>query len=215
MFRSASFLFLLCFTCLLLSCNRSRRIPENFDYGSIKGNQYHNDFFGLDLTFDTAWAVQSKEEMRNIMNKGADLIAGSDEKMKKDLKASEVTTATLFGMFKYKVGTPVLFNPSMIMMAENLANAPGINSGSDYIVQMKKNLKQSAVKYDMSKPARTHMIGNKKFDVQEMTMHYAGLDITQEFYAAIINGFALTMVVSYNSDDDRQELYHILNNIKI
>lgn len=53
----------------LISCGGTpkKNIPVEFDYGKIERNTYLNSFFSLEIPFDSAWYIQSQEEMNKMV----------------------------------------------------------------------------------------------------------------------------------------------------
>jgi len=47
-----------------------------------------------------------------------------------------------------------------------------------------------------------------------MEIHNQDYNITQEYFATLRNGFAITIVASYNTDAQREDLYKMLDNLK-
>jgi hypothetical protein len=109
--------------------------PIDFDYGHIENSKYINSYFDFEITIPTDWIVQSKEQMDNLSKTGAELVAGDDSKLKAVVKASEINTANLLAVYQYERGSAVEYNPSFMLVAENIINAPGIKTGSDYLFQ--------------------------------------------------------------------------------
>lgn len=195
--------------------SQSDSASTQFDYGRVEGNIYKNDFFNVTITFDSAWVVQNKALMKQLRKAGRAQIAGDDQRLKRMLKAAEVNTANLFSIFKHEVGAPIKFNPSFIVMAENIKNFPGIKSGKDYLFHVKNLLKRSQLKYAFDKEAHLRKIGSKDFWVLEASAEYLGMTITQEYFTRLYKGFTFSIIISYVSQEDKLALYEMLNEMKI
>ncbi|MGL4369596.1 MAG: hypothetical protein ACRCUT_07990 [Spirochaetota bacterium] len=188
---------------------------DGFDYGKVEKNQYQNQYFEFTAAIPENWAVQSKEQTSELTEKGRDLLAGDDENTKALIKASEVNSAYLLTVFKYEVGTAVEFNPSILIMAENLKNFPGIKNGNDYLFHTRKFLKQSQLQYDyLDEEFKSKKIGGKEFSLMSAGITTAGMKIKQEYHSAVIKGFSFNIVISYVSDEQKAELYKILDSMK-
>ncbi|SFT42129.1 hypothetical protein SAMN05216474_0468 [Lishizhenia tianjinensis] len=199
----------------LLSCNNQNKIPENFDFGQVSNGLYTNDYFEMEVHFDPNWAVQNKEEMNNLIEMGNELVSEGDEEMKKLIEASKVNTAYLLTVFKYEVGTPVEFNPSFMIIAENTKNFSRIKDGGDYLVEAKKTLKQTPMNYSFNKPVYEKIINNTSYHILEAELSYVGKSITQEYISTVKNGFSLLFTLSYSTEEEKSELYKVLNKIKM
>ena len=201
---------------ITLSCSvQEKSFPENFDFGSIQENVYQNSFFEMEITFNPDWFVQDKEQMNNLIESGKELTIGDNKKLEAIVKASEVNTAYLFNIFKYEVGSAVNFNPSLMVIAENTKTLPGIKKGKDYLFHAKKMLEQSQLDYKIEKEVFELPIGKLNFDVMEAKLEHLNLQITQEYISTVIKGFSLSFVISYTNDEEKNELYLILEKIKM
>jgi len=208
------FIGIVLLTVLILSCNSNDK-PKDFDYGKVENNKYHNSFFGIEIDLPPNWVVQTKEQTDKLTKMGQELVAGDDENMKALIKASEINSASLLGVFKYEVGAPVEYNPNFMLIAENLKNAPGIKTGSDYLFQSRKTLEQSQVKYDqIDQEFKREIINNQEFYLMNASINYMGLSIKQVYYSTIQNGFCLGIVISFIDDEQKMELDEIINSVR-
>lgn len=201
-------------TLLLVSCN-NKGLAQDFDYGRIENNKYYNSFFNLEMTIPTDWIVQSKEQTENLTKKGADLMAGDDKNLKAVIKASDVNSAYLLTVFQYEVGVAVDYNPSFMLISENLKNTPGIKNGGDYLFHVRKMLKQSQVQYNyFDENFIKETINGQDFFLMNASLEYMGIKIKQVYYSTIINGFSFGIIISYVSKEQKQELDSIINSMK-
>jgi len=202
------------FTVLALSCNTSNK-PQNFDYGHVENGKYLNSFFGFEVGVPANWVVQTKEQSDNLSAMGKEAFAGDNQNMKALISASEVNTANLLTVFKYEMGSPVDFNPSFIFVAENLKFAPGIKSGSDYLFQTRKLLKQSQMQFDYLDEEFTKVvISSHEFYVMNASINSGGTIINQRYYSTIQDGFCLSSVISFANDEQKSELEKVISTIK-
>jgi hypothetical protein len=104
--------------------------------------------FECEITLPKDWIIQTKEQLENLAKTGKALIAGDDANMNAVVKASEVNVANLLAVYQFERGSAVEYNPSIMLVAENVKNFPGIKNGSDYLFQARKMLGQSQIKYD-------------------------------------------------------------------
>jgi hypothetical protein len=190
-------------TILITSCTPNGK-PKNFDYGHTENNKYFNSFFGLELSLPDNWIVQTKEQTENLSKMGKDLMAGDDKNLKAVINASEVNSANLLAVFQYEVGAAV--------DAENLKNTPGIKTGSDYLFQSRKLLKQSQVQYSyIDDEFKKEIINNQEFYTMNCSIDYMGFNIKQRYYSTIINGFCLSAIVTFTNDEHKTNLEKIIS----
>jgi hypothetical protein len=207
------------FTILLISllaiaCNNQGK-PKDFDYGRVENMKYINSYFEFEITLPDNWKVQSKEQLNKLNNTGRDLLAGDNETLKSVLKASEINSAFLLSANQYEVGSPVVYNPNLAIVAENIKNSPGIKSGSDYLFQARKLLKQSQVKYDyIDSLYSKESINKMDFYKMNTELNYMGINIKQIYYSAILKGFSLGIIISFNNDQQKTELLKAVSSLK-
>lgn len=207
------FTFFVSVISLFISCSPGK--PEDFDYGKVENNKYTNSYFDCEMSIPKGWVVQSDEQMEDLTKQGEDLIAGDNAVKKAILKASEVRTANLLGVFKYERGAAVDFNPNFIVVAENVDGLPGIKNGSDYLFHTRKLIEQSPLKYDyMDSVYKEEKINNTSFYVMSAYINGMDTDINQLYYCSIIRGFSFNVILTYNNEEQKQELMSAVNSLK-
>lgn len=188
---------------------------KNFDYGTIKDNKYTNSFFGFEMDIPEDWNVQSKEQTEHLMKVGKKMVAGDDKNLKAAISASEVNSANLLMVFKHEMGAPVDYNPNFMVVAENLKNAPGVKNGADYLFQCRKLLEISQVKYDtIDSEFKQLIINGQEFHVMNAAMSFMGMNIKQQYITTVKEGFALSCIVSYTTENQKEELDEVINSIQ-
>jgi hypothetical protein len=203
----------LCYVFLIINSNAAD-ITKNFDYGKVVHNKYINSFFEMEMELYPDWIIQTKEQTEQIAELGKDLLAGDNKNLEAIIEASEVNTANLLAVFKYEQGSPVEFNPSVMVVAENLQNFPGIKSGRDYLFQTKKLLQQSQLKYEYhDKEFRKETINNQGFYLMNLSINF-GLEIHQTYYSTIKNGFSISVIITYSDDLQKNELENLIKTIR-
>lgn len=201
---------------VLLSCSdQNKNLPDNFDFGKTENGSYKNDYFNMEVLFNPNWIVQDKQYMNNIMERGSDLVTGDNKNLKSLFKASQVNTAYLLAVFKHEVGAAVEFNPNFMLLAENTKNLPGIKNGKDYLFHAEKLMKQTQMSYSFEREVFEKKIGNSLFYVLETRLDYIGEIISQEYISTVKNGFTLSFIITYSTEEEKNELYEVINNVKI
>lgn len=209
-------LIILIISVTILGCTtEDQSFPDEFDFGKTESGLYTNDFFNLEISFDPNWIVQDEQQMNNLIEMGEELMSGGNENFKTAVKAAQVNTAYLLTLFKYEVGSTVEFNPSFMVVAENTKNFPGIKTGKDYLFHAKRSLGLAAVDYYFEKEVFEKTIGETTFYVLEAKFDFLNNTIIQEYIATVTNGFSLGFIATYSTEDQRKELYEIINHIKL
>jgi hypothetical protein len=202
---------------LLLACenpaSKSAALPKDFDLGTTQDGHYHNDFFELDIYFDPTWTVQDEEQMELTGGEEA-LIMGDNEALKKNIAASDVNSAYLLSVFKYPEEAVVDFNPGFVVIVENVRLYSNIETGAEYLEQVKKLLNQTALAYTFGK-TQEQRIGKKIFHRIAAETTYLGSTIQQEYYSVVDRGFCLNFILTYSTEQERAELQALLDKIRI
>ena len=213
--KPAYHLFLLIGLFIFTGCTTNPSIPEDFDYGTLKGGKYSNNFFKFTMDVPLSWDIQTDKETKEIFENGKRLAAGNDEKLKKSIKASMVTTASLLAAYKYKEGVAENYNPNFVLLAESLKAYPKIKTGSDYldnvrtVLSSSKNIKYKNIDFVNS---LDNMSGATFYKLNAV-MVYEGIEINQYYFVTVKNDFALVFIASYIDDAQKAELEKIRKSI--
>lgn len=192
----------------------SQTATEEIGYGSISETVYQNEYFGFEIQVPEDWSVQSLAQQKELMQVGADLLAGDDEALKQVMKASEAQTVSLFTFMKYEAGAPVEFNPSLIGLGERVALMPGIKRGKDYFFHARKLLEQGQIPYEFPQEIFSQSVAGIDFDVMPAEVTMAGLTIYQHYFATRIKDYMLVLIISYSTDEEYQALQSQLATLK-
>lgn len=141
---------------------------------------------------------------------GSDLISESNPDLGKAIESAQGGTAHLFGVSQYELDGTEEFNPSVLVMAEKLSGLAGVMSGEAYIKQAMQVMKQSGI--DITFGDIQEMNG---FSSVETVSDYGGIVVTQTIMANTISGYALVLVGSYMSDENKAGVMKILNSVKL
>ena len=207
-------LFTVLIAVTLISCNNKPITEEQgFEYGTAKDGRYTNKFFDIKMSIPKDWDVQSQKESDALMEEGKDMVAGDNKKMKAALKAGEINTANLLTVFKVKPGTNTNeFNSSIMMVAENLKNAPFITSGDKYLTQTRKIMMAGEMKYDhIDEVFKKKMINGWEFYTMHVVATFNGIEVQQTYLATIKDGFAIGLIYSYADEVQKAEIEKWIN----
>ena len=115
--------------------------------------------------------------------------------------------------FEHPMGTPVPYNSSIMCVAERVSHMPGIKRGKDYHFHARKLLEAGALDVSFPQESSTAKIGGVDFDVMHIEISMGGLTIRQKQYAAIKKGYALSLIVSSVTDEQKESLQKILDSV--
>lgn len=185
-----------------------------FDEGHVEGSQYKNDYFQFTMDLPQEWVLQDKAQTSALMDKGMEHLANDEDQKERLQKAVEVVTANLVTLFRYEMGAPVPFNPSFMVLAENVRALPGVKKGSDYLFHARELMEASALDYSFVGALPGEMVGGVGFDGIQMILNANGTEIYQDYYSTIMNGFALSIIMTYVDSATTDRLHDILGGIR-
>ncbi len=205
------FVFFIAATVLLSGC--AKKASQEIDIGTFEDSVYSNEYFGFSMTLPDDWSIQDQQSMKQIMDSGAEIMAGDDENLKAAIKYSEMQVVNLLSAYKHPVGAPVSFNPNINCVAERVRHAPGIKAGKDYLYHSRNLLESGRLEYSFPKEIYTVPLGGMDFDVMSADLTVGQMTVHQKFYVAIIKGYALMLTVSFTEDEDESFLQEILESV--
>jgi len=200
----------------IIGCKDSGKIPDNFDYGKTENGIYRNNYFNFQVPVPTDWSIQNKEQTEEIRKRGRKVMEEANKDFAEKINANDIRSATLLTVFKFPVDSAAAeFNPSFMMVAENLAGSNTVKSGEDYLEQAKSLMLQSNMGYKITPGFTKEKIGKREFHVMETANNYGGTeDVRQLYYATIDKGFALATIISFTSKEQEDELKKMIHQLK-
>jgi hypothetical protein len=69
--------------------------------------------------------------------------------------------------------------------------------------------------YSFEREVFEKKIGNSLFYVLETRLDHIGEIISQEYISTVKNGFTLSFIITYSTEEEKNELYEVINNVKI
>ncbi|MBN2685970.1 MAG: hypothetical protein JXR40_11875 [Pontiellaceae bacterium] len=195
---------------------KKQTAAEEIDYGTIENNVYRNDYFPLSVDIPEEWAVHDVETQKYMKEAGSELVFGDDENKKAIIKASELTTVTLFSISKFPVGEPVPSNPVFQCIAERVRETPGIKKGEDYLYHAKKVLTSSQLDISFTGEIHSETVAGNEFGVLAYDLSIGPDDtLHQKMYAIVLKGYALAFAITYTDESEEAELMEILNTLSL
>jgi len=186
---------------------------DEIGYGEIIDGNYSNSYFDMSIQFPKSWSMQSKESLEQITEMGKDLFTGDDENLKAVISLAEQQTLNLFSAFQYELGSPVDFNPSIMGVAENVKQQPGVKNGSDYLFHAKRLIKSGQLSYEFPNEIYAEEISGTTFDILAAQADMGDLTIRQKYYAARVKNYVLVFVITYTSDTEEESLIKIMRTL--
>lgn len=186
---------------------------NSLDYGIVTGRIYTNAFFGMTVGIPERWQIQDSEASKLIIERGKKLFSGGNADLKTALDASQKSSVNLLTFMKHPSVPAASFNPSFVCLAEKVSQHPGITKGEDYLISVKKLMARSKTAYVFDEKISSVMIGGIPFAVITGRAASGRVTVTQHFYAAVRNGYALSFITSGSNEDEQAELDQIIAGI--
>ncbi|MCU7846157.1 MAG: hypothetical protein KZQ93_20160 [Candidatus Thiodiazotropha sp. (ex Monitilora ramsayi)] len=207
-----SFVIILTTTLVLIGC--AKQPEEEVGYGVLENGHYTNSYFNMSVQVPKTWFVQSKAAQKELTEAGTSLLAGKNDNLKAILEESDKQSVTLLSLFKYEQGAPVPFNPSIIAVAERVKHLPGVKRGSDYLYHVKQHLNSGQLNYQFPADIYNVNISALSFDVMPAQIDTGFTMVRQEYYAARVKDYVISVILSYSDDTDVAELKEIVDNFR-
>lgn len=182
-------------------------VPE-LTKGQVVDRVYSNNYFGLEFELPEGWIILTLEEVDQVMNAGKQVLEEVDEDLAEDL--SEAQVLGLLGTFKYPLNKQVSFNPSMLVSGEKVDPLTGISDGKAYLEASKALLIEAGIPYTFDEEVTTVVINGVTYGTMKATIDSGEMRIIQTYHAAIIKGYAITIVSTYMSEEEAEILMNVL-----
>ena len=185
------------------------------DSGSVTDNLYTSDFFGFTYLFPKGWSVQGEVTKKYLMDVGKALVTRGDPTKAAVMDVAEKRTYQLLTIFEHPVGTPVTFNPGLIVMAEDVSFAPGIQKGSDYLLNLKMGIEKRHPELKILREPTEQSFGGKSFFRMDVAFEIStGATVLESYSCTILNGNALTFIFFGEKPERLQSLSETLNTLE-
>ena len=198
---------------LVFATGCSNSAKKAITMGTLDGTKYTNEYFNFELNVPESWHIATEEEKAAITKAGQDAIAENNEKLGEQIDLSKEKTLNLMFAFRYPL-THQGVNPSVLCMAENLGllGSVTVKSGKDYLAMTKTGMEQTGMPYTFGE-VTTEKLGDKDFDTMEATIDAGEIKLTQKYYAAIFDGYALVFINTFSSEEEASETKGLLDTV--
>ena len=213
----AKFFISICIVSLFaISCNKNK--PDKFDYGQYENGKYTNSYFGLEIEVPADWHVLSQEQNTNLMNNSEQTVAEDNRTLQQAIETSKITTVILLTALQYGLEvSDSVFNPNIMFLAENLDGTDKVKSPSDYLLMTRNALQQDPMPKDFPFTSfqLKNIYGTNFAQMRIVNKTSDNQNYTQDYYVSLHKNFALSFILTYNSEIQRIDLERILNTLKI
>ena len=196
----------------------SRKIPQNFDYGTWTGTTYRNDFFGFSITIPEGWHVTGSEDMKTMIQEGQAMMEDALDKseVEKMTKLADITTANLFMVARYTDEQAMeqgVSNPNIVLVVENLGAAGKQIDRAKYVRLYRQNVAKAAPGI-VFKSETTKNIGGQEVTSLQVQFTTQGIIVSQEHLVCLKNGFSVVFALTTLDDSEKPSLDDIMATLK-
>jgi hypothetical protein len=194
--------------------NKGSGIDTRPDNGKVVDGVYANQFFGFRYAVPQGWTVHGEETQKVLSETGRDLVAGDDENKRRIMEAASKRSFHLLTVFEYPLGTPNKQNRGVQVLAENVAFAPGIQTGKDYLLIMAKGLASTQLQAAFEGDPVQETIDGIDFYHQALTMQISGKTVHELFYTTVEKGFAVSFLFTPQTDEGAHDAAKSMGSIR-
>lgn len=182
--------------------------------GTYDGNSYSNEFFGLSFDVPESYTILSRSELNEAMGLMADFLSEETDMSEQAIKLAEEKTVFYSVAMAHPLDYTDGFNSNIVIQGENLSflGKVIIADGREYLIHTKAQLEQAGIGYEFEE-IETVQIGGTKHHKLPASIDY-GFMVYQDMYATIINGHALTFIISYSDDAQKAAMMSIMDSVK-
>ncbi len=187
---------------LIFGCEE--KMPLTFDYGTIQNNAYKNTFFNLELPVNPRWTV----------------VKGFKRNIEKKVKPADIKLTKLFAAYQSDPGIKSpnrirAFNPSIVINTENINDRADFKKASDYFKQTKTLLSKTTMTVEIVDEDESVDIDEQTFSFLQTKNTSGSVPVFQDYYVTLKHGFILVMILKYDNDTNKQEVYKMFDQLKI
>lgn len=166
-------------------------MPQPGD-GTVNTFEYTSDYFKFTIPFPPSWQCMPTQ-------------AGNSSN-------DDANTTTLCTMLKFKSEDTYYFNPSMLILAENVSSSPDVHNGKLYLELAETQLLKSDKRYEFPQKITKTVLGNLEF--YKLTARtLVNENVRQEYYAAVHDGYALIFILTADNEEDLNTLQNSLQRL--
>lgn len=201
-------LLLLTIIPLFFCCeSNAKKSTDYFNRGYIEDNTYYNSFFNLKLPLPKNWHIMNDGELELLAESSA-LI--KNEKIEKH-ESEDFIDNTLISIFKYGLLDAQTYNYNFTLLANKII---GVKNGKEAVNELTKILKQQnpniQITHDDSK---AYNFGGKTFFSFDAEQYLFNQLIKQSFYITVYRSYAISIVLTYQTNEQKKELAKFIKNI--
>ncbi len=187
--------------------NSNTTTNENYpiNYGRMEDTIYINPYFGFKFSVLSSWTIKNKTQIDFVLTKGKEVITFKDDLVNSTVDKMDLSSNTLLMISRYKTGA---FNPSLIIMAEEISMFSSTKTGKDYLFQVKRQLENSNLNMIVNELKDGLTLSDIKFDKLDCFSEINKTHLT--YYCSIQKNHALVFIITYMENEDHVALLNMI-----
>ncbi len=186
---------------------------ERIEGFNIKNGKYYNSKLGFEIDIPKDWLVLNQHQLDSMIAKMKEETIKKDPSKKEIVENSDIGMDYLLQSFKYPLENSEKYNPNVAVFVEDVTDAPDIHRGTDYLAYVRRSRSNSAALDFMQDGFTLKTFSSKDFYFMNASKKQSEYTIYQKYYAIVMNRSALTIVVSYSTEEQEKEIDKILETI--
>ena len=184
------------------------------DDASIKDHVYSNRFFNFTYTYPQNWVVHGEPTNQHLREVGKQRITTSGALTAEESDLALKNTFQLLTVFQHALGTPGLhFNPSVMVVAEDVRFAPGIKDGRTYFEYVRPLVQKSGGQLVQPQPIEMKVSGRSYFR-HDIILTVNGQQVHQAMVVGVEKGYILAFVFTSDDPSRVSDLVQSLNSVR-
>lgn len=176
------------------------------DSGTVNDGLYINRGLRFSFKYPKDWVVHGAATNERIRELGKEKIAESGALSRSSVETALQTTYQLLTVFRHPVGTPgITFNPAILVIAEQIAHAPGITNGKDYLLNLRAFLMKAGAQVVLTEPME-HRFAGSQFFRDDYAVVNNEVQVAQAYFVTVTKGYALVFVFTGQDQNSVEEM---------
>lgn len=182
-----------------------RRVLTAFDEvgpGRVKGNLCTNDFFGFSVRFPRGWHTRTRASLKRFL----------EHRKKSDRR----NVAVILAAFKIAHGTrdAETFNPSLVVGADRLSNLQALSGAREFLLRAVQERESDGLYYGAPNAPYKWGAGKEVFFRVDGKRALQGKIVNTSHLAVIKKGYAFSIALAWESEEDGKVLAEALNTVR-
>lgn len=202
----------------LAACGKKDSADVEFGWGTYKGAHYTNEFFNFEIDLPENFHQRTPQGIvdMNLQPDENGIITPIDINSIEDLSAEAIVHYVYTA--EYEETPEGMFNPYINVFSENMQYSNTLYNKEDYVENSinytARIFTQSGINIKVF-PLEKPWLGDRQFAKGSMKIDYDQFIMFQEMYAITKKNYAFVILIGYSNEAEKEELYKVLESIKI